>query len=56
MSYLVYLYTLLTIVAFALAVKINKRWKSVVLNSFVLTVLILVAVLLIFKLPYESYI
>ncbi|QEH45680.1 CidB/LrgB family autolysis modulator [Aggregatibacter actinomycetemcomitans] len=55
MSYLVYFYTLLTIVAFALAVKINKRWKSVVLNSFVLTVLILVAVLLIFKLPYGSY-
>ena len=39
MSYLVYAYTLLTILAFVLAVKINQRWKSVVLNSFVLTVL-----------------
>ena len=42
MSYFVYVYTLLTILAFVLAVKINQRWKSVVLNSFVLTVLMLV--------------
>ena len=55
MSYLVYAYTLLTILAFTLAVKINQRWKSVVLNSFVLTVLMLVAVLLVFHLPYDSY-
>ena len=55
MSYLVYAYTLLTILAFTLAVKINQRWKSVVLNSFVLTVLMLVAVLLVFHLPYDNY-
>ena len=55
MSYLVYAYTLLTILAFVLAVKINQRWKSVVLNSFVLTVLMLVAVLLAFHLPYDTY-
>ena len=55
MSYFVYAYTLLTILAFTLAVKINQRWKSVVLNSFVLTVLMLVAVLLVFHLPYDSY-
>ena len=55
MSYLVYAYTLLTILAFTLAVKINQRWKSVVLNSFVLTVLMLVAVLLAFHLPYDNY-
>ena len=55
MSYLVYAYTLLTILAFTLAVKINQRWKSVVLNSFVLTVLMLVAVLLTFHLPYDNY-
>ena len=55
MSYLVYAYTLLTILAFVLAVKINQRWKSVVLNSFVLTVLMLVAVLLVFHLPYDNY-
>ena len=55
MSYLVYAYTLLTILAFVLAVKINQRWRSVVLNSFVLTVLMLVAVLLAFHLPYDTY-
>ena len=33
MSYLVYAYTLLTILAFVLAVKINQRWKSVVLPA-----------------------
>ena len=55
MSYLIYAYTILTILAFALAVTINKRWKSVVLNSFVLTVIILVVVLLAFHVPYDTY-
>ncbi len=55
MSYLIYAYTILTILAFALAVTINKRWKSVVLNSFVLTVIILVVLLLAFHVPYDTY-
>ncbi|MCI7480003.1 CidB/LrgB family autolysis modulator [[Pasteurella] aerogenes] len=52
---MIYLYSLLTIVAFALAIQINKRLKSVVLNTFVLSVLILVIVLLSAKVPYDTY-
>ena len=52
---MIYLYSLLTIVAFALAIQINKRLKSVVLNTFVLSVLILVIVLLSTKVPYDTY-
>ncbi|MDY4281260.1 MAG: CidB/LrgB family autolysis modulator [[Pasteurella] mairii] len=52
---MIYLYSLLTIVAFALAIQMNKRLKSVVLNTFVLSVLILVIVLLSAKVPYDTY-
>ncbi|MDY4595240.1 MAG: CidB/LrgB family autolysis modulator [[Pasteurella] aerogenes] len=52
---MIYLYSLLTIVAFVLAIQINKRLKSVVLNTFVLSVLILVIVLLSAKVPYDTY-
>ena len=52
---MIYLYSLLTIVAFALTIQINKRLKSVVLNTFVLSVLILVIVLLSAKVPYDTY-
>ncbi|MFZ7173613.1 CidB/LrgB family autolysis modulator [[Pasteurella] aerogenes] len=52
---MIYLYSLLTIVTFALAIQINKRLKSVVLNTFVLSVLILVIVLLSVKVPYDTY-
>lgn len=54
-SYFVYAYCLLTIGVFCLAIKINRYWKSLVFNSFVLSVLILVGVLLLFHIPYEHY-
>ncbi|HJF74014.1 CidB/LrgB family autolysis modulator [Gallibacterium anatis] len=53
---MIYLYSVLTIVVFAIAVTINKKLKSIVFNSFVLTVCALVAILLIFHIPYHSYI
>ncbi|TCP90106.1 putative murein hydrolase (TIGR00659 family) [Cricetibacter osteomyelitidis] len=52
---MIYLLTLLTILAFTLAVKINTKLKSVILNSFVLSVLILIALLLSFDIPYDTY-
>ncbi|NBI13015.1 CidB/LrgB family autolysis modulator [[Haemophilus] felis] len=55
MDYVIYLYSFLTLAAFWLALQFNKRWKSVVLNTFVLTVLILIVVLLITKIPYDDY-
>ena len=55
MSYAIYFYTCLTIFGFWLALQINKRWKSVIFNSFILTVLILVVVILALNIPYDDY-
>ena len=52
---MIYFYSLLTIAAFFVALKINRYLKSMLLNTFVLTVLILVGVLLITKIPYDTY-
>lgn len=54
-QYTIYLYTALTIFGFWLAFQISKRWKSMIFNTFILTVLILVAILLIGKIPYDDY-
>ena len=54
-QYAIYLYTFLTIFGFWLALQISKRWKSVIFNSFILTVLILVVILVIGKIPYDDY-
>ena len=45
MQYAIYLYTGLTIFGFWLALQISKRWKSMIFNTFVLTVSILVLIL-----------
>ncbi|MBV7387706.1 CidB/LrgB family autolysis modulator [Pasteurellaceae bacterium TAE3-ERU1] len=50
-----WLYSGLTIVVFIVAVWISKRWRSIIFNSFVLTILMLVAILLLFDIPYDSY-
>ena len=52
---MIYLYSLLTIGAFWIALQINKRLKSVLLNTFILTVLILIGVLLLSNIPYDEY-
>lgn len=52
---MIYLYTLLTIAAFIIALLITKRIKSVLLNSFVVTVIILVTILLTLDIPYDQY-
>ncbi|WP_143531014.1 CidB/LrgB family autolysis modulator [Rodentibacter ratti] len=55
MNYGIYLYSLLTVFGFWLALQINKRWKSIIFNSFILTVLILVVILVMGKIPYDDY-
>lgn len=52
---MIYLFSLLTIAAFSLALQINKRLRSMLLNTFVLTVLILVALLVVADIPYDTY-
>ncbi|MDU8924384.1 CidB/LrgB family autolysis modulator [Pasteurellaceae bacterium LIM206] len=52
---MMYLYSILTIIGFWLALQISKRLKSVLLNSFVLTVIILVALLHFTEIPYDTY-
>lgn len=55
MNYPLYFYTFLTIFGFWLALQISKRWKSIIFNSFILTVLILVVILVAGKIPYDDY-
>ena len=52
---MIYAYSLLTIAAFWGALQINKRLQSVVFNSFILTVLILIGALLLARIPYDDY-
>lgn len=52
---MIILFSLLTIAAFFVALQINKRLKSMLLNTFVLTVLILVGILLATDVPYDTY-
>lgn len=52
---MIYFYSLLTIAAFWVALQINKRLKSVLLNTFILTLLLLISVLLLAKIPYDDY-
>ncbi|AWX15965.1 CidB/LrgB family autolysis modulator [Mergibacter septicus] len=52
---MMYLYSLLTILAFSIAVWINKRVRSLIFNSFVISLLLLIAFLLISGQPYADY-
>lgn len=52
---MIYLYTLLTIVVFFLSVKLSKKLAISLLNPFLLTLLLLVAILVIFQIPYKDY-
>lgn len=54
-QYVIYAYTLLTVAAFYVALQINKRLKSTLFNSFILTVMLLCAILLLGKLDYARY-
>ena len=55
MQYAIYLYTILTIFGFWLALQISKRWKSMIFNTFVLTVSILVLIVVVGDIPYDDY-
>ncbi|GJJ80583.1 hypothetical protein PcPA57_13030 [Pasteurella canis] len=55
MSYSIYLYSVLTLVAFGMAIKISQYWKSILFNSFVLTMIILIIVLLSLDISYDQY-
>ncbi|UEA17194.1 CidB/LrgB family autolysis modulator [Pasteurella canis] len=55
MNYSIYLYSVLTLVAFGMAIKISQYWKSILFNSFVLTMIILIIVLLSLDISYDQY-
>ncbi|WGE92105.1 LrgB family protein [Actinobacillus genomosp. 1] len=52
---MIYLYSVLTVVAFFLSVKLSKKLAISLLNPFLLTLLLLVAILVIFQIPYKDY-
>ena len=51
----IYLFSLLTLVAFYLALQISKRWKSMIFNSFILTVMIVALFLQVGGIDYDDY-
>lgn len=55
MNWSLYCYSFLTLLAFAVAVKISRHWKSILFNSFVLTVTLLVVILLTIDISYDDY-
>ncbi len=55
MNWSLYGYSFLTLLAFAVAVKISRHWKSILFNSFVLTVTLLVVILLTIDISYDDY-
>lgn len=52
---MIYLYTVLSVVIFILAIKINRKLKSILLTPFTITLIVLVSILLIADLPYQDY-
>lgn len=51
----IYAYSLITVLVFIVGLKISKRVKSAIFNPFIVSLLLLVAVLLVTKIPFESY-
>lgn len=51
----IYLYSLLTILVFAIAIKVNKRIKSSILNPFVLSLILLIILFISFDIPFKPY-
>ena len=45
----------LSVIAFGVGVRLNRKFKSPVCNPLIVAIVLVSAVLLIFKIPYESY-
>lgn len=45
----------LSVIAFWIGAKIQKKTKLVICNPLIIAIVIIIAILLIFKIPYESY-
>ncbi|QLB13292.1 putative murein hydrolase (TIGR00659 family) [Bisgaardia hudsonensis] len=52
---MIYFYSILTLLAFYIGIRIDQYWKSVIFSPFVLSLIILVIILLIGKIPFEMY-
>lgn len=45
----------LSVIAFGIGVKLNKKLKTPICNPLIIAIVLIVGVLLIFKIPYEDY-
>lgn len=52
---MIYAYSLLTIVAFFIGLKLSKKLRSTILNPFLIALGILIAIVALFQIPYGSY-
>lgn len=50
-----YVYALLTIGLYIVGTKLSKKLRSTILNPFIVTLLLLVAALLLFRIPFNTY-
>lgn len=51
----IHFYVVITLIAFIVSIWISKYWKSLIFNSFVLTVIFVITALLLFNIPYKVY-
>lgn len=52
---MIYLYSLLTMVAFWIGLKVSQRLRSTILNPFLIALAFLITILLFFKISYHDY-
>ncbi|QLB18892.1 LrgB family protein [Mannheimia granulomatis] len=52
---MIYLYSLLTMVAFWIGLKVSQKLRSTILNPFLIALVFLITILLFFKISYHDY-
>ena len=45
----------LSVITFGIGVKIQKKTKSAICNPLIIAIVLVIGVLLVFKIPYDSY-
>ncbi|MDH2997784.1 CidB/LrgB family autolysis modulator [Pasteurellaceae bacterium LFhippo2] len=52
---MIYLYSALSVVVFTLSWKLNKKLKSSILNTFILSLIFMLSILATFRIPFRTY-
>lgn len=52
---MIYAYSILTVIAFIIGLKVSRKLRITVLNPFLIAITILVSILIFFKIPHSEY-